>query len=141
MQVVELSKDEKNLFWQAGKALYGQPFQDKTREIIGAAPAPRVDEEMVYLVAERDMPTHVWATFRQMYASGYAEKTRDKDPEQDGEVLLVDGSILDLMMEALKRFLEALLGVGDAGSPPVGPGRKARPTRQGSFLIEHDARH
>lgn len=142
MQVVELSKDEKNLLWQAGKALYGQTFQDKTREIIGAAPAPRVDEEMVYLVAERDMPTHVWPTFRQMYASGYAEKPREKDPDQDGEVLLVDGSILDLLMEALKRVLETLLGVGDAGSPPAGPGRNARSARarQGSLLIEHDGR-
>lgn len=140
MQIVELSNDEKSLFSQIGKALYGQPFQDKTREIIGAAPAPRVDEELVYRVAERDMPTHVWPAFRQMYASGYAEKPREKDPDQEGEVLLVDGSILDLLMEALKRVLEALLGAGDAGSPPAGPGRKARPARQGSLLIEHDSR-
>lgn len=139
MQIVELSNDEKSLFTQVGKALYGQPFQDKTREIIGAAPAPRVDEEMVYLVAERDMPTHVWPAFRLMYSWGYAEKPKDKDPEVEGEVLLVDGSILDLLMEALKRVLEALLG-GDAGSPPAGPSRKARPARQGSLLIEHDSR-
>lgn len=139
MQVVELSNEEKNLFSQVGKALYGQPFQDKTREIIGAAPAPRVDEEMVYRVAQRDMPTHVWPAFRLMYSWGYAEKPKDKDPEVEGEILLVDGSILDLLMEALKRVLETLLG-GDAGSPPAGPSRKARPARQGSLLIEHDSR-
>ncbi|MNR39047.1 hypothetical protein D3C85_1572140 [compost metagenome] len=86
------------------------------------------------------MPTHVWPAFRLMHSWGYAEKPKDKDPEQEGEVLLVDGSILDLLMEALKRVLEALLGVGDAGSPPVGLGRKARPARQGSLLIEHDSR-
>lgn len=139
-QVVELSSDEKTLFTQVGKALYGQPFQDKTREIIGAAPAPRVDEELVYRVAQRDMPTHVWPAFRLMYSWGYAEKPKDKDPEQEGEVLLVDGSILDLLMDALKRVLEALLGGSDAGSPPAGPGRKARPARQGSLLIEQDSR-
>lgn len=140
MQIVELSNEEKMLFSQIGKALYGQPFQDKTREIVGAAPSPRVDEELVYRVFERDMPTHVWPAFRQMYSWGYAEKPKDKDPEVEGEVLLVDGSILDLLMEAFKRILDALLGVGDAGSPPVGPGRKARPARSGALLIEHDGR-
>jgi hypothetical protein len=139
-QLVELSNDEKSLFSQVGKALYGQPFQDKTREIIGAAPAPRVDEELVYLVAERDMPTHVWPAFQLMRSWGYAENQKNKDPNQEGEVLLVDGSILDLLMEALKRVLEALIGGGDAGSPPAGPGRKARAARQGSLLIEHHGR-
>lgn len=139
-QMVELSKDEKHLFSQVGKALYGQPFQDKTREIIGAAPAPRVDEELVYRVAERDMPTHVWPAFQLMYAWGYAEKPKTKDPDEEGEVLLVDGSILDLLMEALKRVLEALFGAGDTGSPPTGPRRKARPARQGLLLIEHDGK-
>lgn len=140
-QVVELSTEEKTLFSQVGKALYGQPFQDKTREIIGAAPAPRVDEEFVYWVAEKDMPTHVWPAFRQMYASGYAEKPREKNPEDEGEVFLVDGSILDLLMEALKRVLEALLGAGDSsGAPPSGQSLKARPRRRGSLLLEHDGK-
>lgn len=140
MQVVELSSDEKSLFSQVGKALYGQPFQDKTREIIGAAPAPRVDEEMVYLVAERDMPTHVWPAFRLMHSWGYAEKQKNKDPEVEGEVLLVDGSILDLLMSALQRVLEALLGAGDSsGSPPSGQSLKARPShRRSSLLLEHE---
>lgn len=139
-QIVELSNDEKDLFVQVGKALYGQPFQDKTREIIGAAPPPRVDEEMVYRVAERDMPTHVWPAFRLMHRWGYAEKPKGQNPDEEGEVFLVDGSILDLLMEALKRVLEALLGVGDAGSPPAGPGRKNRPAKKGALLIEHDSR-
>lgn len=140
MQIVELSNDEKSLFSQVGKALYGQPFQDKTREIIGAAPAPRVDEEQVYRVAQRDMPTHVWPAFRLMYSWGYAEKPKDKDPDEEGEVLLVDGTILDLLMEALKRVLEALLGDGgSSGSPPAGRSLKARPSRQSSLLLEHDS--
>jgi hypothetical protein len=139
MQVVELSNDEKSLFSQVGKALYGQPFQDKTREIIGAAPAPRVDEEFVYWVAENDMPTHVWPAFRLMHSWGYAEKPKNKDPEQEGEVLLVDGSILDLLMNALQRVLEALLGAGDSsGSPPSGQSLKARPSRRNSLLLEHE---
>jgi hypothetical protein len=86
------------------------------------------------------MPTHVWPAFQLMYSWGYAEKPKEKDPEVEGEVSLVDGSVLDLLMEAFKRILEALLGVGDTGSPPTGPSRKARPGRQGSLLIEHDSR-
>lgn len=139
-QVVVLSDDEKMLFAQVGKVLYGQPFQEKTREIVGSAPAPRVDEEMVYRVAERDMPTHVWPAFQMMRSRGYAENSKDRDPDQEGEVMLVDGSLLDLVMEALKRVVEALLGVGgSSGSPPAGRSLKARRSRQSSLLLEHDS--
>lgn len=136
-QVVVLNTEEKGLFAQVGRALYGPQITDKAREIIGVAPAPRTDEELAYRVAERDMPTHVWPAFELMRDWGYARNDRRDNPEE-GEVMRVDGSILDLLMSAIKQVLEALLGGGSAGAPPTGPTRTARPSRRGSLLIEHD---
>ena len=138
-QEVMLSTEEKGLFERAGKSLFGPQFTDKVRDIVSAAPSPSADEELVYRVVQRDMPAHQWPAFQLMRDFGYAVREKASDPDE-GEVLRVDGSILDLIMEAIKRVLEALLGVGDAGAPPAGPSRKARPTRQGSLLIEHDSR-
>lgn len=138
-QEVMLSTEEKGLFERAGKSLFGPQFTDKVRDIVSAAPSPSADEELIYRVVQRDMPEHQWPAFQLMRDFGYAVREKASDPDE-GEVLRVDGSILDLIMEAIKRVLEALLGVGDAGAPPAGPSRKARPTRQGSLLIEHDSR-
>lgn len=140
-QVVMLNAEEKGLFENAGKALYGPTFTDEVRDIVSVAPRPNPDEELVYRIAQRDMPEHEWPAFQLMRDYGYAVREKATDTEE-GEVLLVDGSILDLVMELLKRVLVALLGVGGsaAGAPPAGPTRKARPAQPGPLLIEHNGR-
>lgn len=139
MQQVALNNDEKMLWIKAADVFPGEQLREKVHAIVRVAPRPRVDEELTYLVSQRDMPSNVWPALWILRSGGYAEGRKDLQQPDGGEVMEVDGSIFDLLMEGLKRLIEAVLGIGEsAGTPPAGPGRKTRPARQGALLIEHD---
>lgn len=148
-QIIKMTGAQQALWFIGQNALPGDDFKNALKEVIWEAPIPRTDEAEVYRVSQSDVPVPLWPVFRMLEAKGYAEKPRYIEDEPDqGEVLQVDASILELLLEAIRQILAALLVRGPSAGMPaptkpvgsrsgagtngqVGPGRRR-------FLIEHD---
>lgn len=140
MQQVVLNNDEKMLWIKAGDVFPGEQLREKVHAIVRVAPRPRVDEELTYLVSERDMPSNVWPALWILRSGGYAEGRKDLQDDDGREVMEVDGSIFDLLMEGLKRLIEAVLGIAEgAVTRSSGVGKKSLLIRKGGGLLEHDS--
>lgn len=78
------------------------------KEVIWTAPRPTRDEELIYIVECSDVPESIWRILLMAQSYGYAEKAVEKCDQGSG-VLQVDGSIIELLLEAVQKLLGLIL--------------------------------
>lgn len=127
-EIKALNHCHEALWLKASKILSYTTLQEEIFETIKWAP-PLTRGDIVYEISRTQLPHSAWSSIQEITTWGMADKT-----QSNPEVIYVDASILDLVMEAIRRLLSTIMNdsSGDLVSPtlesrqiaPVAGGRK-----------------
>lgn len=146
MRKIFKMKEEEKMLWARVQILPENERMAVLKDVIWTAPRPAIDEEAIYMVEPSEVPEAAWRIFKMAQAYGYAEKSRTRHGELETEHLQIDGSLMELLLDAIKQLLEVFLDKGPRRSTAAkssdggaGTSEHLQPGRRCPRLIEHDS--